>query len=390
MVDIGALQALLTDAGAALLADVEAAYDGTNALQVAAGLRRVHDPVHVAAALTQTRLRRRAADKLGADASRMFFTTDGLEQATPALVAEHRARRVTELGHASVLDLGCGIGSDLVAFARHGLAVTGVDRDPVTAAVASANLAALGLDGRVEVAAAQDQPREAYDVSFCDPARRTNAGRTRDPAAYSPPWSFVQDLLAGPAVVKAAPGIPHDLVPPGVQAEWVSLEGRLKEAALWSAAAGVVPARATILHSDGSSFTLDEPDEAGDVRVGPVGAFIYEPDDAVIRAHLVTAVSDIVGGWLLDPHLAYVSSDRDVSTVFARRYAVVDVLPFREKRLRAALRERGVGPLTIKKRGIQITPETLRTRLALNGPNPATLIVTRTPGSAVAVLVEPG
>ena len=385
--------ALLTASGAALLAAVDTAYDGGNALAVARRFRRGHDPPQVAAALTQIELRRRAIDKLGADAHVMYFTPQGLEQATPRLVAEHRARRVVGLGRSTLLDLGCGIGSDLIAFARSGLSVTGVDKDPVTAAVAAANLAALGLTGSVEVGSAEQQPRHEYDVVFLDPSRRTSAGRTFDPATYSPPWSFVEEVLSGEAVVKVAPGIAHRLVPAGVEAEWVSLDGRLKEAALWSAGADGGGARATVLRSDGSSHSLTGADadaaDPGTAEVRTVGGFVYEPDDAVIRAHLVTSVAGMVDGWLLDPHLAYVSSDRDVATPFARRYAVIETLPFKEKPLRAALRTRDVGPLTIKKRGIQITPETLRSRLALTGSTPATVIVTRTPGSAVVLLVEP-
>ncbi|MEJ7690508.1 MAG: hypothetical protein WKF76_08840 [Nocardioidaceae bacterium] len=120
-----------------------------------------------------------------------------------------------------------------------------------------------------------------------------------------------------------------------------------------------------------------------------VGRFVYEPDDAVIRAHLVTAVAADVDGWLLDPHLAYVSSDVHRPGRLARAYAVREVLPFKEKQLRAALRAHGVGPLTIKKRGVHVTPETLRKRLGLKGSTPATILITRTPTSAAVLLVEP-
>jgi THUMP domain-like len=123
--------------------------------------------------------------------------------------------------------------------------------------------------------------------------------------------------------------------------------------------------------------------------VHDVGRFVYEPDPAVIRAHLVSTVVAEVDGRLLDPHLACVSADDEVRTPFARGFRVLEALPFKEKALRAALRSRGIGALTIKKRGIAVTPEDLRRRLALRGPEQSTLILTRTPGSAAALLVEP-
>ena len=121
----------------------------------------------------------------------------------------------------------------------------------------------------------------------------------------------------------------------------------------------------------------------------PVGGYLYEPDGAVIRAGLVTAVAVGVGGGLVDEHIAYVTSDESFRTPFARGYRVLEELPYREKQLRAALRERGVGRLTIKKRGVDIVPEELRKRLALRGDEEATIVLTRVAGAGVALLVAP-
>ena len=143
----------------------------------------------------------------------MFFTRDTLEQATHREVARHRAERAIESGMHSVLDLTCGLGADLVAFSRAGLDVSAVDRDPLTAAIAAANLRALHLDGHVEVGTAERQDLAAVDLVYVDPARRAARGRVFDPAAYSPPWSFVESLFDRDAVVKAAPGLAHSLVP---------------------------------------------------------------------------------------------------------------------------------------------------------------------------------
>ena len=76
----------------------------------------------------------------------------------------------------------------------------------------------------------------------------------------------------------------------------------------------------------------------------------------MIRAGLVTAVAAGVDGGLLDEHIAYVASDQAFRTPFARGYRVLEQLPYREKQLKAALRERGIGTLTIKKRGVAVVP----------------------------------
>ena len=71
----------------------------------------------------------------------MFFTRAGLEQASRPEVADHHASRFVQAGVRRVIDIGCGIGSDSMAFVRAGLEVLAVDIDPVTAVVAQANLA---------------------------------------------------------------------------------------------------------------------------------------------------------------------------------------------------------------------------------------------------------
>jgi SAM-dependent methyltransferase len=383
-VDLETFQWLLTDEGQGLLAAAATA-EGPE-LQIQEHLRESAAPDRVAAAMTQVELRRRAIEKLGDDGLRMYFTRDGLEQATRASVAAHRAARVAA-GGTSVIDLTCGIGGDLVAFARAGLTTAGVDLDPLRAEIARANLAALDLGGAVSVADGTGLDVSPFATAYADPARRSVRGRTFRVDDWTPPWSFVATLLTRAACVKVAPGIPHALVPEGVEAEWVSDAGDVKEAALWSGRLATTARRATVIGRGGLATLTDEDDPGA--GVGPVAEFLYEPDGAVIRAGLVTAVAAGVDGHLLDRKIAYVTSGEEYRTPFARTFRVVEPLPYREKRLGAALRARGIGTLTIKKRGVDVSPEGLRTRLALRGDEAATIVLTRAGGEGIALLVEP-
>lgn len=387
--DLDAFRWLLTDDGQRLLAaaSVELQRAGDDSLAVQTRLRRTSEPEHVAAALTQATLRMRARAKFGDLADRMYFTPDGLEQATRHRVAEHRAARLAAASATTLVDLGCGIGGDLIAAAGRGLVCAGVDLDPVRVEVARANLAALDLPGAVAVADATTVDTTPFDVAFADPARRSARGRTFDVDGWTPPWSFVERLLTRDSCVKVAPGIPHDLLPPGVEAEWVSDRGEVKEAALWSGRLATTARRATVIAETGLATLTEDDDPGADVRA--VGAYLYEPDGAVIRAGLVTAVAAGVGGGLVDEHIAYVTSDESFRTPFARGYRIVEELPYREKQLRAALRERGIGRLAIKKRGVDVVPEQLRKRLDLHGEAEATLVLTRVAGQGTALLVEP-
>lgn len=352
-------------------------------------LRKTYDADLTSAALTQATLRRRAGEKFGADADVMYFTSGGLEQATRREVADHRARRIAP--GSRVADVCCGIGGDLLALARAGCEVEAVDADPLTAAIAQANADALGFGERVSVRAADAATLDpaAFDVLFADPARRTARGRTFDPMAYSPPWPDVLGMVAKAeaACLKVAPGIPYAFLPGGTETEWVSYKGDVKEAVIWCGGlAGEAERRATILPT---GATLVPDPVLGPAGHGPVGRYVYEPDGAAIRAHLVGEIAAMVGGHLLDPHIAYITGDVASRTPWASRYEVHEVLPFSLKRLRAALRERGVGNATIKKRGSAVDVDRLRKDLRLSGDKSAVVILTRIIERPFALICTP-
>ncbi|MGW0731013.1 class I SAM-dependent methyltransferase [Streptomyces sp. NPDC002851] len=413
MNDLDSFSALLTDEGRALLAELRD-YDPAQELALATRLRRDHPADLVSAALGQARLRQRAAAKFGAaDAGRMFFTPNGVEQATRASVAAYRARRFTDLGVRRLADLCCGIGGDAVALARAGIAVLAVDRDPLTCAVTRANAAALGLEDLIEVHCAEvaDVEVAGYDAVFVDPARRgggrataggarsasmrgggrATGGRVFDPEAYSPPlsWAIEAARRAPHAALKIAPGIPHEVVPEDAEAEWISDGGDVKEAVLWfgegiehgAVSATLLPADTTLRATPSARLPDPEP--------RPVGRYLYEPDGAVIRAHLVAEVAQEVGGGLVDPTIAYVTSDELHATEFATAYEITDQLHFNMKKLKALLREREVGVLTVKKRGSAVEPEELRRKMKLAGPHSATVFLTRVAGAPTVLVGRP-
>ncbi|MEV6650366.1 methyltransferase domain-containing protein [Streptomyces sp. NPDC051219] len=387
--DLDSFSALLTHEGRALL-DSLRDYDPANELATATRLRREHPAELVSAALGQARLRQRAVAKFGAeDAFRMFFTPNGVEQATRTSVAAHRARRFASLGVRGVADLCCGIGGDAIALARAGVSVLAVDRDPLTCAVARANAEALGLADLISVRCTDvtEVDTSPYDAVFVDPARRGGRGRIFDPEAYSPPLSWaVQAARTAPhSALKIAPGIPHEAIPGDAEAEWISDSGDVKEAVLWfGTAPGSV--RATLLPGEAALWTAEP---LPDPRPGPVGRYLYEPDGAVIRAHLVAEVAEKVQGRLIDETIAYLTSDELHATPFATAYEITDVLPFNLKKLKALLREREVGVLTVKKRGSAVEPDELRRRLKLRGPRLATVFLTRVAGAPTMLIGGP-
>ncbi|SKC49238.1 class I SAM-dependent methyltransferase [Krasilnikoviella flava] len=404
--DPSSVSKLLSPDGWALLNSLPP-YDEKQAMALSTRLRAAGvDPDLAAAALTQSRLRAKARTKLGDFADGMLFTPDGVEQATRLVVAALHARRYLAAGVTKVADLTSGIGADALAFAGVGLRVLATDVDEITAAMATVNLRHFPeAEVRHADGLALDLAAEGVDGVYADPARRTRGGRrVFDPAAYAPPLDAVWSLRSQvPALgIKVGPGIPHQGLPEEAETQWVSVDGDVVEAGLWfGPLAPDGPGRsALVLATSGGATTSRElrADGAGaDLvpDVGAVGAYLYEPDGAVIRAGLVAHAAAELGGRLLDRTIAYVTTDQPAAppaegrAPVATGYRVLDVMPFNLKRLKTYLRERGVGRLTIKKRGTAVTPEQLRAQLAPKGDAEATLVLTRVGGAQHVLVVEP-
>jgi THUMP domain-like/RNA cap guanine-N2 methyltransferase len=361
-------------------------------LAVAAALRREYPASLAAAAVGQHELRLAAREKFSR-AMEMLFTRAGYEQSSSETIARHRAARFG--GARRVADLCCGIGGDLIALAAPDAAATvlAVDRDEVHARLARHNAGVYGAADRVRavVADVRDLELDGVDAVFVDPARR--AGTRRFPAGVSQPpldWCLA---LAGrvPAVcVKAAPGLPAELIPPGWEAEFVA-EGRdLKEAVLWSPAFATASRRATVLTGQaGDTLTAataaqGAPAGAGagagaraDVEVAEPGEYLLDPSPAITRAGLVEDLARLLGARKIDPRIAFLTADREVATPFARTLRVVESAPWNEKRFAARLRELGIGAADIRRRGLAGDVDRIRRRLKLSGPHRATVVLTR-------------
>ncbi|WP_265520675.1 class I SAM-dependent methyltransferase [Oerskovia flava] len=404
--DAAALTKLLSPTGWALLGALPP-YDERQAMTLSAGLRaKGVDPELAAAALTQSRLRAAGRAKFDSFADGMLFTQAGLEQATRLVVAVRHAQRYLAADVATVADLTCGIGADAMAFAGVGLRVVATDVDEVTASIATVNLRHFP-EAEVRHGDGLALDLAGIDGIYADPARRTRSGaRVFDPKAYAPPLDAVWALREQvPAVgIKVGPGISHNGLPADAETQWVSVDGDVVEAALWfGPLAPDGPGRTALVLSterdaDGRQHTTsrelrhDQADTELVPDVGAVGQYLYEPDGAIIRAGLVAHAAGELGGRLVDRTIAYVTTDSPApgsAAGLATGYRVVDTMPFGLKRLRAYLRERGVGRATIKKRGTAVVPEQLRKQLDLKGDAETTLVLTRVGGSQQVLVVEP-
>jgi hypothetical protein len=356
-----------------------------------------YDPGLVAAVLSQAKLRRRARKKFGDFTDGMLFTEDGLEQASRLQAAALHAGRFRGAGISQVADLGCGLGAESMAMGAIDLNVRAFEIDEVTAALAVFNLGAFD-NVEVEQADITTLDLSQFEALFFDPARREldgkgeRATRKFDPAQFSPNFNWVlEQARTKPTGIKLGPGHPHEAIAQDAEAQWLSIDGDLVELALWfgEVKRPKVARAATVVNSTGRHEIVSETFESEPADVLPLKQFIYEPDNAVVRSHLIADLAREIGASLISREIAYLSSDQEIESPMMRGFRVIDEMAFDRKKLKAYLREQNIGTLEIKKRGVDVVPEQLRKEMSLKGEIAATLILTRVGDDHRALIAQP-
>ncbi|QGK71132.1 class I SAM-dependent methyltransferase [Allosaccharopolyspora coralli] len=376
---------LRSDDGAAVLAELDRRpLTAKSRMDDVATARRLAGERFSSAALETAVLRRRAESKV-ADPSRWLFTDPALQQATPAEVARHRARR---LSGRDVHDVTCSVGADLHEIATQAWHSVGSDLDSVRLAMARHNLRETRA---LLVRADALRPTTRATAVVADPARRDSAGRRTWKAADLVPRldELVETYAGRDLTVKCAPGLDFAAVPESAEVEVVSLDARVREACLWfgELATPGVRRRATVLRRTASggcakwTITDTESDECPE---RPVGQWIVDPDGSVVRAGLVRQYAARHGLGQLDHRIAYLTGDAPPPDV--RAFRVFDSGRHNEKALRALLRKHRIGVVEILVRGLDVDPDALRRRLKPKGPGSASVLLTRVGSTPMAYL----
>ena len=395
LMEASELTQLLTPEALRLLAELPPYESETDVLALVSRLRKDgHAPGLVATVLTQSRLRKKAVAKFGPFAARLLFTQAGLEQATRLEVAAHHAGRFATADCHRVADLGCGLGADSLALASLGISVLAIELDEVTAALAAFNLSSFP-EVHVEVGDATTANLEDVDGVFLDPARRTaghnNTTRQFNADDWSPSLTFAFGSARAVAAggIKLGPGTDRELIPDDAEAQWIAVGDDVVEMGLWFGRAkrAGISRSALVLTPDGNHEMVAEGD-APDAPVGVLARYVYEPNGAVIRAHLIGEVARSLDGHMLDSSIAYITTDTPTLTPFARGFEILETTTVDARAISRALATHDVGRVEIKKRGIDIDPAEFRKKLTLTGSADGVVILTRAGSRRLALIAR--
>lgn len=356
-----------------------------------ARLRRHLSPEQTHWVLEQVELRVRARAKFPS-AERMLFARTLLEQATDAAIANYKGARFS--ADEPVADLCCGLGGDLFALAARGPTL-GVDLSETAAWLAEENCRRLGLSNATVLEAdAADLPVAEYAAWHIDPDRRAAGKRTNLPELFEPPLRDVERLIKenGNAAIKLGPATDAPTYwSEDCELEWIGSRSECRQQVAWFGKLARHPQQrsATTLASDGSPrFHIVGLPNVQLPIASSVGKYLYEPEATVLAARLQGSLGAAHGLSLVQPGIGYLTGDALVQEPALDGFEILDQLPFDVRRLRGWLRERNVGRVEIKKRGIDTEPEALRKSLKLSGDQSVVILLTPHAGKHWALLAK--
>ncbi|MDO5729588.1 MAG: class I SAM-dependent methyltransferase [Actinomycetaceae bacterium] len=369
-----------------------------------------------AAIVTQVELRAAAQDKFGEFARSLLLTRDGLEQATRLAVGALHARRFRDGGCTVVADLGCGIGADALAIAGLGLGVRAWDIDESAVSATTVNLRFFPnctvTHGDVTALSMRDLANAGVDGVFADPARRTGSSRGNQrihaPEHWSPPLSAIlawreHGAPADRLGVKVAPGIDYRVIPADMHAQWVSIDKSVVEASLWTPAMSNGPGRSAVVFRGSENLEIEAAGDpsapAPSIDVATLGSYLWEVDGAVVRAGLLREFAESAGALgIISPSIAFLTSEERVTDEWklaVSEFEILAVTSLKPKAIAGALASFTPTDIEVKKRGADISPETLRRTILKacgikrpSGENVRTIFATRVGGQHRAIIAH--
>lgn len=391
------LEFLLTPQGQSLLS----AELPDNALAAQKLLRKTCAPSQAIAVVAMRELRHRAA---AADAkfppplaAGLLATDVLLQQASSLRTGLYKARRLAEqAGEDPVIDLCCGLGGDAIALALAGARVTACDRSPEAIFCATHNAALAGVGDRCRFlqADAADVDLPGAAVVHADPDRRAGNRRRLRLSDYSPDEAFLRHLPARTraGALKLSPATCDDDLAgwDNVDFEYLSESGVCKQLVAWWPGRGHT--RATVLSGpllDPAAESIDGGrTELAEIRTEP-GAFLIEPDPAVLAGQAVDNLARRLGLWRIAPGLEWLFANAPPTTTLARCFRILRATPGRQGDIARALADLDAGVVEVKPRGVTLDTDKMQRSLRGRGSRTLTVLWGRADKKEIAFLAEP-
>ncbi|MCD6559002.1 MAG: 50S ribosomal protein L11 methyltransferase [Palaeococcus sp.] len=300
------------------------------------------------------RARIKARDKFSRDD--LWMDLSGLRYSTHEVVARYRAER---LRPKSIADVSCGIGIQLIFFARYAEKAYAVDIDERKLFYAMKNAEKYGVKDKITFINGDSLKKEIVDridadIIFSDPARPPEMPERR-----------LEDLLPSPVQIYEAyrhktdafifdlpPQIRREKIPWKGEFEYIDLYGHLNRLTFYFEPLARAE-RSAVMLPKGVRLESDESLEDIVEWSTEVGRYIYEIPQSVHYADLINELFHKVRGSLKmlmrEKRRILATADEEIGSEYLKAaYHVLGIVPFHPMRINDFLKREGFGRATLR------------------------------------------
>jgi SAM-dependent methyltransferase len=325
---------------------------------------------------------RRAAQNKFSKSEQMFFTSLSLEQSTSEVIARYIAQRFK--GDWLVEDLTCSLGGNAIFLAEKVKKVIAVDLVEEKIECAKLNSLAYNVGEKIDFIIGDAFLNiKKVDAFFVDPARdREGDTKTRSFLNSSPslldilPQLF---LISKNVAVKISPAFDYEelkQLPEEPEVEIISEDNNCKMAMLWFGEFKTCQRRATGFKK-GEFFTITDADSR--VNFSDLKKYLYEPNKAISKAHLVDEIANKFSLTKIDPKLSFLTSDELLvieDKIIFRKLEIIFSDQFSLKKFQSFWKKQGIERAEIIAKHFKMTADELRKRLKIKEGGEHVLILT--------------
>ncbi|MFX1454100.1 MAG: hypothetical protein ACFFDB_01875 [Promethearchaeota archaeon] len=335
-------------------------------------------------------------------ALQMKFNRENLAQASSKNVAEYRTWKMRQkLGVINKsLDVGSGIGGDTIAMALR-WKVLSIERVPETMEMLKHNVDVYNVGKNVEFILGDilqllnemefQKKIKDIDCIFFDPSRRVQGKRTVKIEEYEPPLSIVEELnhFSKNICVKIAPGVDFSRIKYDCDIEVISYKGEVKEVVLWLGKFKTHSDKRAILATKlPEKITWIQRPEKYNVPISEPRDFIYEPDPAFIKAHLISDIAEKYNLYQLHSKTAYLTSNSLIELPILKYYHVLTYQHLDYNSINKTLENLNIGKVDLKARGLSIDLKSIQKSIHGKGNKKGLVILTKVLNKPSAIICE--
>lgn len=219
---------------------------------------------------------------------------EGLQLATPEIVAKYIAKRLkTDI----IADLGCGIGGQVIFFAKECRKVYAVERNPQKLEFAKQNCRLYDVNNAEFVlgdALSENVKAKICDadIIFSDPARALSE-KVRTLEKLEPPITEILKIYSGVTsnfAFHAPPQITPERIVFDCEREYLSLHGQLNRLTLYFGGIKRCERSAVVLPGEARLSSSDAPM----IKTGSLQKYVYEPEPSLVKAGLLNELAQTV------------------------------------------------------------------------------------------------